>query len=55
MFGLGITSSVEHTFVAKQVHECNLQMGHVVCVGRGTHIWGVRDKDPISVGLQNDL
>jgi len=38
MFGFGIASGVEHTFVAKGAQECNLQMGHVVRVGRGTHI-----------------
>ena len=37
MFGLGIASGVEHRFMVKE--ECNLQMGHIVRVGRGTHIY----------------
>jgi len=37
MFGLGITSGVEDTFMVKE--ECNLQMGHIVRVGRRTHIF----------------
>ena len=38
MFGLGIASGVEHRFMVKE--ECNLQMGHIVRVGRGTHLYG---------------
>ena len=43
MFGFGIASGVEHTFVAKGAQECNLQMGHIVRVGRGTHLCGDDD------------
>jgi hypothetical protein len=39
MFVFGIASGVEHTFVAKGVQECNFEMGHVVRVGRRTHIY----------------
>jgi hypothetical protein len=37
MFGLGIASGVEHKFIVKE--ESNLQMGHIVRVGRVTHIF----------------
>ena len=37
MLGLGISSGVEDTFMVKE--ECNLQMGYIVRVGRGTHIF----------------
>jgi hypothetical protein len=37
MLGLGIASGVEDTFMVKE--DRNLQMGHIVRVGRGTHIF----------------